>query len=62
VSDDRDDREDKDNQQRPRDGGGVRDLVDRAMEWLADVLAPTPAPVPVPVRVPPGRRGPARRR
>jgi hypothetical protein len=42
--------------QRPREpaSGGVRDLVDRALEWLADVLAPAPEPVPVPVRVPSG--------
>jgi hypothetical protein len=38
--------------ERPREG--VRELVGRALEWLADVVAPTPVPVPVPVRVPSG--------
>jgi len=46
--------------ERPREpGGGIRDLVDRAIEWLADALVPSPAPVPVPVPV---RRPQPRRR
>ena len=61
--------EDRKNDDRRRDDrarerekeGGVRELVDRAIEWLSDVLAP--APVPVPVRVPAsGGRAPKRRR
>jgi hypothetical protein len=60
LSDNRDDRKPKeDDKPRGRDGGGIGDLVDRAIEWLGGVLAPAPAPVPVPVRV---RRPVSRRR
>ena len=54
MSDNRDDRDDRskgDDSQRPREKGGLGDLVDRAIEWLGEVLAPAPAPVPVPVPV-----------
>ena len=60
MSDNRDDREPKDDDKpRPRDGGSIGDLVDRAIEWLGEVLAPAPVPVLVPVRV---RRPVPRRR
>jgi hypothetical protein len=35
--------------QAPSAGKGIRDLVGRALEWLADVVAPVPVPVPAPV-------------
>jgi hypothetical protein len=59
MSDNRDDRDDRsqgDDSQRPRESGGIGDLVDRAIEWLGEVLLPAPAPVPVPVPVRARRR------
>lgn len=60
MSDNHDDRDPKDDDKpRGRDSGGLGDLVDRAIEWLGEVLTPAPVPVPVPVRV---RRPVPRRR
>ncbi len=63
MSEEHDDRDD-----RNRDGearkpeGGISDLIDRAVDWLSDLLAPAPVPVPVRVNPSPRPRSRSRRR